>query len=133
MNVVATANKDGSLDLLCKQGKTLTWTWTLFTDSTLTTPMDLTGYSARGQVRKKYADVTSQGSWTCTIPNPTDGTVHNLMDAITSAGIPAGETAQDVNKSVYVYEIEIYIGSPEVVIASIGGKYFNAPTAIKTT
>lgn len=138
MNVIATPVPvpEGEVgfdkvDLVCKQGKTLTWVWQLFTDNPPTTPMNLTGYLARGQVRKKYADVTAKAAWTCTIPNPTDGKVHIEMDASVSATISAGESVDDP-KSQYVYDIELYTATtPEVVVASIGGKFSNDPEATK--
>ena len=138
MNVIATPIPvpDGEVgfpkvDLVCKQGKTLTWIWQLFTDNPPTTPMNLTGYLARGQVRKKFADPTAAAAWACTIPNPTDGKVQVTMDASISATIPAGVSSTDP-KSQYVYDVELYtVTTPEVVAASIGGKFSNDPEATK--
>lgn len=132
MNVVAKLNDNGSLDLTVKQGKTLTWVWNLYTDPLATEPMDLTGYSARGQVRKKYSALEPVGVWECTIPDPLVGAVLMTMPASVSASIPAGESVTDP-KSTYVYDIELYTGVDpnEVVVLSIGGKYFNDPEATK--
>ena len=136
MNVIATPIPGGEvgfpkLDLICKQGKTLTWIWQLFTDNPPTTPMNLTGYFARGQVRKKYGDATPSAVWTCTIPNPEDGKVQVTMDASASATIPAGVSTTDP-KSQYVFDVELYTDTtPEVVVSSIGGRYLNDPEVTK--
>jgi hypothetical protein len=132
MNVIAVVNSNGTLDLTCKQGKTLTWSWTLYTDVLKTLPMNLTGYSARGQVRKRHSDKVVKANWECSIPLPVTGTVQISMSSEVSASIPAGESPSDV-LSLYVYEIEIYSGvSPnEVVVSSIKGKYFNDPEVTK--
>lgn len=121
MNITAIAKSDGSVDLTGKQGGT--WTFTVTANQPNGTPMDLTGYSGRGQIRKAYDSAAVTKSFTCTIPAPTTGVVSVSMSASDTAGIPCGKLPTDT-ASTYVYDIELYTGSPETVIRILEGKLF---------
>jgi hypothetical protein len=62
-------------------------------------PVDLTGYSARGQIRKKKTSSTITATFTCTVPDPLNGTIIvSLPNSIT----------KDIVEGTYFYDIEIY-------------------------
>lgn len=59
---------------------------------------DLTGYTARGQIRKSYASTTST-AFTCSIPSPaTNGTILISLTAAQTGALKAGR---------YLYDIEV--------------------------
>jgi hypothetical protein len=58
---------------------------------------DLTGYTARGQIRKSYAS-TSATAFTCSIPSPSAGNIHISLTATQTAALKAGR---------YLYDIEV--------------------------
>src|SRR5210317_744965 len=60
---------------------------------------DLTGYSARGQLRsKKISDVVT-ATFVCTVINPENGVLTMELANATTADIPAG---------LYYYDLELY-------------------------
>ena len=63
------------------------------------TVKDLTGYSARAQLRKTREAENPTASFVCIIPNPTTGIIKMEMSNSVTASIPAG---------VYLYDLEIY-------------------------
>lgn len=96
----------GVLNLLCPQGATFTTQLTWKTD---TTPVDLTNYTARMQVRSswssdtKIADLTTaNGGITL---GGTAGTILITITATATAAMPAG---------VAVYDLELVAGSGTV-------------------
>lgn len=113
MNIKATVNSDGSVDLEGKQGST--WRFTLeVLVSTGGPAMDLTGYTARGQIRKAYTSSDITKSFTCTILTPaTDGKIEISLSATNTAAITCGKTPQE-SASTYVYDIEIESSGGEV-------------------
>jgi hypothetical protein len=60
-------------------------------------PYDLTGHTARGQIRKTYTSLTSY-SFTVTINNPVQGDIEIALDNTVTSSMKAGR---------YVYDIEI--------------------------
>lgn len=125
MNISAVVNSDGSVDLTGKQGGTWTFTVTAY-QSTGGPVLDLTGYSARGQIRKTYASTDIIKSFTFSIPSPTTGVVNVSMAASDTTAIPAGKLPTD-SASTYVYDIEIHTGSPETVTRLMEGRLFIDP------
>lgn len=103
---MAAANYDLTID----QGSTFVIDITIKEDGSV---KDLTGYSARSQMRstKTAADVAA--SFTCTIPVPTSGVVKMELPASTSSDMSAG---------LYFYDLEIHTGSDAVVKRLIEGK-----------
>lgn len=70
------------------------------------TAKDLTGYSARAQLRSAVAADTTDGSFVCTIPNPTTGVVKLSM---------TNAVSKLLNPITYVYDLEIYTASDAFV------------------
>jgi hypothetical protein len=56
---------------------------------------DLTGYTAKGQIRKSYASTTST-AFTCTIPNPETGNINISLTATQTAALKAGRYLYDL-------------------------------------
>jgi len=131
MNISAVSNTDGTVALTGKQGST--WSFTIsIKQSDNITPMDLTGYSARGQIRKLHASTEITKTFVCTILSPpTNGIVSIGLSSVDSAAIVTGKSGKDA-ASTYVYDIEIYTGSaPEVVTRILEGKLFVDPEVTK--
>lgn len=73
-------------------------------------PVDLTGFTARGQVRKKASSSDIAASFVCTIPTPANGAVVGTIPYTDTTAIPA--VGDDYSKTVdYVYDIEIQNGT----------------------
>ena len=60
---------------------------------------DLTGFSARAQMRSTKSSSTVAATFTCTVPDPTAGTVRIALGNSVSSGLTAG---------TYVYDLEIF-------------------------
>ena len=60
-------------------------------------PLDLTGYTARSQIRKSYTSSIAY-NFTASIPNPQLGEISLSLTAAASEAIPAGR---------YLYDVEI--------------------------
>jgi hypothetical protein len=74
-------------------------------------PVNLTGYTFRGQIRKTYASTTSV-SFTITSSTPTGGSIKLVLSAEQTSGIKAGR---------YLYDVEI-ISSTNIVTRVIEGQ-----------
>ena len=75
-------------------------------------PFDLTGYTARGQIRRSYLSTTAY-AFTALINNPTDGEID----------ISLGNTATSQMKpGRYVYDIEIVQGTSGEVTRVVEGQ-----------
>lgn len=93
------------LDLLIRQGATLgPFICTLSNPDA--SPVNLTGATIRGQIRKKAADTAVVATLSVIIMNPTGGQYSFALDAATTAGIVAGA---DITKpeSVYLWDMEL--------------------------
>ena len=82
---------------------------------------NLTGYLARGKIRKSYTSSTSV-DFTITIPNPTFG---KLVVSMTSANTLLLKSGR------YVYDIEIYRSSPAEVIRVREGQVEVTPSVVQ--
>ena len=60
--------------------------------------VDLTGYSAAGQIRKTYASNTIAATFGASITQPTNGKISLTLNALTTGAMKAGR---------YVYDVEI--------------------------
>lgn len=128
MNIQSIINDDGSVDLTGKQGST--WKFTLEIKQPSGSAMDLTGYTARGQIRKTCLSKDIIKSFTCTILNPaTDGKIEVFLSATNTAQIKAGESETE-SASIYVYDIEIESAGGEVS-RILEGKLFVDPEVTK--
>lgn len=115
---------------------------------------DLTGKSARSNIRETYTSTTALGSFTCTVVSPaTNGEIRISMTAATTAAIVANITpnkADDIvdlqantfptkeetklflpGKQPYVWDLEIYSGDPEVVDKPLYGQVLVTAEATK--
>lgn len=82
---------------------------------------NLTGYTARGQIRKTYTSATYTAFATA-IPTPTDGKINISLTATQTAALKAGR---------YMYDIEIVQGTN--VIRVIEGQVEVNPRITKVT
>lgn len=74
---------------------------------------DLTGWSARAQIRQRPSDVSPLASFTCSIPVPADGTI--LME------LGNAETKL-LSPGTYYYDLEIYTSADAQVQRILKGK-----------
>ena len=113
----------GKLDLTMYQGAswdyTLTWTTT---SGTVTSPVNLTGYTARMQVRETQAStatILSLTSGSGITLGGTAGTILLEASATTTAGVASADSPQ----SVYAYDLELISGAGYVTRLVEGNFY----------
>lgn len=82
---------------------------------------DLTDYSARSMIRKKFVDADPVASFTTTI-DVVEGSIRLSLTATETAAIPAGN---------YVYDVEIYTDADAIVRRVVKGKITVDPEATK--
>lgn len=97
-------------DLVIDQGSDFAIELTVKENETV---RDLSGYSARAQIRPTKSSSTLTGSFTCTIPTPTNGKVQMALGNAVSNGIAAGN---------YQYDLEIFTSSDLVVTKLLYGE-----------
>lgn len=108
----------GKYNIICPQGSTFSQQLTY---SINTIPIDLTGYTARMQVREKYT--STKKDLTLTTENGgltlggAAGTININVNATTTAALHAKE---------YVYDLEL-VSSSNIVIRLIEGKFIVTP------
>jgi hypothetical protein len=73
---------------------------------------DLTSYSARAQMRTTKDAASPAATFTCTIMNPTAGTLQMSLPNATSAALDAG---------LYYYDLEIYTSGDGIVTRILEG------------
>ena len=73
---------------------------------------DLTGYSARAQMRTTKSASSVAATFTCSIPTPANGTVIMSLPNATSSAMSAG---------TYVYDLEIFTANDVVVTRILQG------------
>jgi len=111
------SQKDEQCIAVGKQGTTWQFSIDLYQDDAQTIPMDLTGFTARGQIRKSYTDINTIATFTCSINN--NRVTCSISPTITSAilaysknvsmkSLPKWE--EGVN-GCYVFDIEIDNGA----------------------
>ena len=74
---------------------------------------DLTGYSARAQMRSTKTATSVAASFTCSIPVPSNGIVKMELPAATSTAMTAG---------LFFYDLEINTAGDAIVKRLIEGK-----------
>lgn len=77
------------------------------------TATNLTGYSARAQIRKSKSSESVSASFTCTIPSPTAGRIVMELAAATSAALNSGR---------YYYDLEIFTSGDANVTRLLQGE-----------
>ena len=98
-------------DLVIDQGSTFVIDLTIKESGTL---KNLTGFSARAQMRSSKSDSAVSASFTCSITAPpTSGVVKMELPATTSSAMTAG---------VYFYDLEIHTANDATVKRLIEGK-----------
>ena len=76
-------------------------------------PVNLTGYSARAQMRSKKSDASPAASFTCTVTDATGGVIKMSLPNATSSSLSAGR---------YYYDLEIYTASDAIVKRLLEGE-----------
>jgi hypothetical protein len=116
-----------------------TWAWTLTVKDSTGTPINLTGYSARGQIRSSFSASTIAATISCTISTPSSGgNIACVVAASTTSSLSACSrrvTETNYNQfngnGVYQYDVEIYTGTPEVVERVQRGNIYVDPEVTK--
>lgn len=101
----------GNYDFTIDQGSDFTLAITVKDSNDAAT--DLTGYSARAQLRPERASTTLTASFTCTVTDATGGKIDMTLGNATSKTIEAG---------TYFYDLEIFTANDAIVRRIIQGK-----------
>ena len=99
-----------SYDLVIDQGSTFAIDLTIKESGSA---KDLTGYSARAQMRTTKTSSTVAATFTCTILNASNGTMKMELPATTSSAMEAG---------MFFYDLEIFTPSDAIVKRLLEGK-----------
>lgn len=83
-------------------------------DGTVT---NLTGYSARAQLRKTKSAATISATFTCTVPTPTTGEILMALPNSVTEALEASVTA-----GRYFYDLEIYTSFDTIVKRVLQGE-----------
>jgi len=73
---------------------------------------DLTGYSARAQLRRTKEDTSATATFSCTVVSASAGTIKMELDNSTTSSISEGS---------YYYDLEIYTAADAIVQRIIQG------------
>lgn len=92
------------LNLNIRQGATFSATVTALNPDE--TPVNLTGATVRGQIRRKALDVTVVATFTVTITDAVNGEFEFGLTDETTAAITAGEQPTEED-SLYVWDMEL--------------------------
>ena len=82
------------------------------------TARNLTGYSARAQMRSTKGASAVAGTFTCTIPGAAAGEVKMELSNATSSAISSGK---------YYYDLELYTANDLLVSRLMGGSIILTP------
>lgn len=74
---------------------------------------DLTGYSARAQMRQKKTDASEAATFTCTVTNASEGKVKMALPNATTAALTPG---------IFFYDLELFTGSDASVTRLLEGQ-----------
>lgn len=96
----------GNYDILVEQGATFLLTITI--KDTSGVPINLTGQTFRGKIKKSFSDVTAQANFVCTLANQlTDpGKVTISLSAVDTAAIVLNTQGTARVLTVMAYDIE---------------------------
>lgn len=108
-------SKGAELDIVIRQGATFgPMTCTLTNPDT--TPINLTGSTITGQIRKYPDDVTSMGiSATIVLTNPSGGVFTWSFTAASTATLDADPESENSPGSIYQYDLEMTDSSGRVI------------------
>lgn len=102
----------GTYDIVVDQGSDYALEVTVKDDAT--TASDLTGYSARSQIRHRRSSSALTASFTCSIADdPTTGKIEMTLSNSVSKQIAAGS---------YYYDLEIYTADDDIVKRVLQGR-----------
>ena len=100
----------GRYNLFIDQGSDFAIEFTINEDGSA---KDLTGFSARAQMRPTRASSTLSASFSCSISNPTTGVVKMELSNATSSAVAAGR---------YFYDLEIFTANDATVTRIMQGE-----------
>lgn len=127
MNVIVKKRKDGTYDIIAKQGTT--WLIELILKWNETTPINLTDYIVRSHIRRKPSSSVFY-AFDIHIVDAQQGKVRLFKSATETAQIPAGNTYKDF-KSRYRFDVEIQHIPSGVVYRVLEGRLFVSPEITK--
>jgi hypothetical protein len=122
----------GVCNLLIQQGETFTRTITLTDNQLVPVPINLTGYTARAQIRPTADSSTITATFVCTfaVDRATGVITISLADTVTTAIATTGKTAYD-KLAKYQWDMEI-ISSGGVVTRILNGAVEVSPEVTRT-
>lgn len=94
-----------TFDIEHDQGSTFQWDITVY-DTDGTSLLDLSGYTVRSQIRKKFSDTNPSETFTITYPDAVNGVVRLSLSATETAALARGR---------YYYDVELVDGVGKVV------------------
>lgn len=100
----------GTYDITIDQGSDFTMGLAL---TELDAPQDLTGYSARAQMRAKVSSTTAAGTFVCTVTDALAGAISVTMSNTATTVLTPG---------VYFYDLELYTAADAIVTRILQGK-----------
>jgi len=74
---------------------------------------NLTGYTARAQLRPTKSSSTLTATFTCSIPTPTNGKISMILSNATTTGLAAGR---------FFYDLEIFTSGNSAVTRLLHGE-----------
>jgi hypothetical protein len=96
-------------NLVIDQGSDFGLSFTISEDGSA---KNLTGYSARSQMRPSKNSATLSAAFVCAIPNPEDGVINMSLANATSSAMAAG---------TFVWDLEIFTASDVIVTRLLQG------------
>jgi len=114
------------VNFLIDQGSTFTYDYIYMVNEVV---VDITNYDARGKIKSKATDTTAKATFTCTIPDGTNGTIHIVLPAADSSAVALRGTSY-LDTTDFYYDIELYNISDEV-IRVLNGKVTMSPEITK--
>ena|SRR6056300_637961 len=105
----------GVYNIVIEQGATFVLNVTIKEDGE---PKNISGYSARAQMRPTRTSTTLTATFTCTISTPSTGAILMELDPSTTAAIADGR---------YYYDLEIYTSGDAIVSRLLQGEVTVSP------
>ena len=100
----------GRYNLVIDQGSDFAVDFTISEDGTV---KNLTGFSARAQMRATKLSTSIAATFACTIPSPSTGVIRMSLPHAISTGLTSGR---------FYYDLEIYTGSDATVTRLLQGE-----------
>lgn len=119
MTTPSIGTKGANLDIVIRQGATF-GPYVTTIKGTDGLPINVTGYTFRGQVRKTADAATAAASLTFTLTDPTNGVVTFVISATATAAITCDPDSELDAASQYVWDCEMEDGSGVVTALLYG-------------